>query len=50
MTIGIYKITNKGFLDIVMVSILIFFFWGKPDNWDKLNAIIDEKYSQIEQK
>lgn len=37
-------------LEIITIATLIFFFWGEPDNWDKLSAIIDQKYSQDEQK
>ncbi len=35
-------------LEIIFVAILIFFFWGEPDNWDKVGAIIDEEYIKIE--
>ena len=37
-----------GFGTIVLISILIFFFKGDPDNWDKLDAIIDNQYQELE--
>ena len=27
--------------------ILVFLFWGSPDNWDKFNYMIDTHYEQM---
>ena len=29
--------------------ILIFLFWGQPDNWDKFNYMIDTHYEQMKE-
>jgi hypothetical protein len=34
--------------DILAIAILIFLFWGTPDNWDKLDAIIGSKYAELQ--
>ena len=33
--------------DIGWIIVLVFLFWGAPDNWDKLDIIIDKHYQSV---
>ena len=36
-------------IQILLLSAIIFLFWGTPDNWDKLNDMIDSKHRDVTQ-
>jgi hypothetical protein len=41
---------NSSITDILAIAVLIFLFWNnsdiEPDNWDKLNILIDSQYQK----
>jgi len=35
-------------VDTVMICILVWLFWGEPDNWDHLNIIVEYESQEIQ--
>lgn len=34
-------------LSVIAIVILFFLFYGEPDNFDKINAVLDKHYIEV---